>query len=48
MSRGALAAEATSARLGPAFFDRSVHEVAPELIGCGLSVGGCAGVIVET
>jgi DNA-3-methyladenine glycosylase len=31
-----------------AFFDRSVHEVARELIGCRLAVGETAGVIVET
>jgi DNA-3-methyladenine glycosylase len=30
------------------FFDRSVHEVAHELIGCELAVGETAGVIVET
>jgi DNA-3-methyladenine glycosylase len=30
------------------FFDRSVHEVARELIGCTVAVGGAAGVIVET
>ena len=30
------------------FFDRSVHEVAHELIGCELRVGKTAGVIVET
>ncbi len=30
------------------FFDRSVHEVAHELIGCELAVGESAGVIVET
>ena len=30
------------------FFDRSVHEVARELIGCELAVGPTAGVIVET
>lgn len=35
-------------RLGAAFFDRSVHEVAPALIGCTLRVGPTAGVIVET
>jgi DNA-3-methyladenine glycosylase len=29
------------------FFDRSVHEVAPELIGATLMVGGVGGVIVE-
>ena len=31
-----------------AFFDRTVHEVAHELIGCELRVGETAGVIVET
>ena len=30
------------------FFDRTVHEVARELIGCELRVGETAGVIVET
>jgi DNA-3-methyladenine glycosylase len=30
------------------FFDRSVHEVARDLIGCELAVGDAAGVIVET
>jgi DNA-3-methyladenine glycosylase len=30
------------------FFDRSVHEVAHELIGCTVAVGGTAGIIVET
>jgi DNA-3-methyladenine glycosylase len=30
------------------FFDRSVHEVARDLIGCRLAVGDTAGVIVET
>jgi DNA-3-methyladenine glycosylase len=39
---------AASAKLGRDFFDRSVHEVAPELVGCLLQVGECAGVIVET
>lgn len=38
--------------LGPlldqAFFDRSVHDVAPELIGATLLFGGVGGVIVET
>ena len=34
--------------LGPEFFDRSVHEVARELIGCELRVGEAGGVIVET
>ncbi len=31
-----------------AFFERSVHEVARDLIGCELAVGETAGVIVET
>jgi DNA-3-methyladenine glycosylase len=31
-----------------AFFDRSVHEVARELIGCELTIGETAGIIVET
>jgi DNA-3-methyladenine glycosylase len=35
------------ARLGRAFFDRSVHKVAPELIGATLMVGKAGGVIVE-
>ena len=35
-------------RLGVDFFDRSVHEVARELIGCELLVDGVGGVIVET
>jgi DNA-3-methyladenine glycosylase len=30
------------------FFDRSVHEVARELIGCTVAVGATAGIIVET
>ncbi len=34
--------------LGAGFFDRSVHEVARDLIGCELSVGGAGGIIVET
>jgi len=35
------------ARLGRAFFDRSVHKVAHELIGATLMVGKAGGVIVE-
>jgi DNA-3-methyladenine glycosylase len=35
-------------RLGVDFFDRSVHEVARELVGCRLFYKGCGGVIVET
>lgn len=34
-------------RLRRRFFDRSVHEVAPDLIGATLLVGGCGGIIVE-
>jgi DNA-3-methyladenine glycosylase len=34
-------------RLDRDFFDRSVHEVAPELIGVTLLVGGVGGLIVE-
>src|SRR6188768_3369806 len=35
------------ARLSRRFFDRSVHEVAPDLIGAQLLVNGTGGVIVE-
>ena len=35
-------------RLGAGFFERSVHEVARELIGCALRFDGVGGVIVET
>jgi DNA-3-methyladenine glycosylase len=35
-------------RLERGFFDRSVHDVARELIGCTLLYEGCGGVIVET
>jgi DNA-3-methyladenine glycosylase len=37
-----------SAEPGVAFFERSVHEVARDLIGCSLLFGDCGGVIVET
>ena len=43
-----LGAAATVSALGVDFFDRSVHEVARELIGCELLVDGVGGVIVET
>jgi DNA-3-methyladenine glycosylase len=36
-----------SPKLRRDFFNRSVHEVAPELIGATLTVGGVGGVIVE-
>ena len=43
------AAPATSEqRLERSFFDRSVHGVARDLVGCRLSFEGCGGVIVET
>jgi DNA-3-methyladenine glycosylase len=35
-------------RLGLEFFDRSVHDVARDLIGCRLFYEGCGGTIVET
>jgi DNA-3-methyladenine glycosylase len=35
------------ARLRRDFFDRSVHEVAPDLIGATLTVGGVGGLVVE-
>ena len=44
MSAGAAAVQ----RLDAAFFERSVHEVARELIGCRLFYEGCGGTIVET
>ena len=37
----------TPSRLSKAFFDRSVHAVAPDLIGATLLVDGVGGVIVE-
>jgi len=39
---------APKARLTTDFFDRSVHAVARELIGCRLFFDGCGGTIVET
>jgi DNA-3-methyladenine glycosylase len=42
------AGPASGERLGVDFFDRSVHLVARELIGCRLFFAGCGGVIVET
>ena len=36
-----------SPRLRRSFFDRSVHEVAPDLIGATLFVDGVGGIIVE-
>src|SRR6476646_6193364 len=37
----------TAPRLRRSFFDRSVHDVSPDLIGATLLVDGCGGVIVE-
>ncbi len=37
----------TPAKIGRSFFDRSVHKVAPDLIGTTLTVDGVGGVIVE-
>ena len=34
--------------MNAAFYDRSVHEVARDLVGCTLAVDGAAGMIVET
>ncbi len=49
MSAGRSSSPATSGRrLGHDFFDRSVHLVARELIGCRLFFAGCGGAIVET
>lgn len=39
---------ATTERLDTAFFERSVHEVARDLVGCRLFFDGCGGTIVET
>jgi DNA-3-methyladenine glycosylase len=41
------AVDAVAAQLGQKFFARSVHEVAPELIGATLMVEGIGGTIVE-
>lgn len=43
----AAAAPALGKRLRRAFFDRSVHDVAPDLIGTTLLVDGVGGIIVE-
>jgi DNA-3-methyladenine glycosylase len=43
-----VAGSAAEERLGRDFFDRSVHEVARELVGCRLLFAGCGGTIVET
>jgi DNA-3-methyladenine glycosylase len=43
-----VAAAATERRLSEAFFERSVHAVARDLLGCLLFFEGCGGTIVET
>lgn len=43
-----MTAAPTGTRLERGFFDRSVHQVARELIGCQLYFAGCGGTIVET
>ncbi len=43
-----MGAAATDERLGRAFFDRSVHAVARDLVGCRLFFEGAGGTIVET
>jgi DNA-3-methyladenine glycosylase len=42
------AAPVRPAALDASFYDRPVLEVAPDLLGCVVSFGDCAGVIVET
>jgi DNA-3-methyladenine glycosylase len=42
------AAAPRGAPLGPGFFDRSVLDVARDLVGCALLVDGVGGIIVET
>ncbi len=46
--RGYDPGEVSTKRLGVEFFERSVHVVARELIGCRLFFDGCGGTIVET
>jgi DNA-3-methyladenine glycosylase len=41
-------AAAAGERLEVGFFERSVHDVARDLVGCGLYHDGCGGTIVET
>lgn len=43
-----VAPAASGQRLERAFFDRSVHDVASDLVGCRLFFEGCGGTIVET
>jgi DNA-3-methyladenine glycosylase len=48
LSAGAAGPGSADARLGVDFFDRSVHDVARDLIGCRLTFAGVGGTIVET
>jgi DNA-3-methyladenine glycosylase len=43
-----VSAQRAGVEIGAEFFERSVHEVARDLIGCRLLYGGCGGTIVET
>jgi DNA-3-methyladenine glycosylase len=43
-----IASPPRAALLEPEFFERSVHDVARDLVGCSLLFGGVGGVIVET
>ena len=43
-----LGTAANEERLPRSFFDRSVHDVARDLVGCRLFFAGCGGTIVET
>ncbi len=47
-ARSGASSTAAADRLQAAFFARSVHEVARDLIGCRLLYAGCGGTIVET
>ena len=47
VGEGATTGSAPGARLGADFFSRSVHDVAPDLIGCRLLYDGVGGTIVE-
>ena len=48
MNESRAAAPAAAPGLGPDYFERSVHEIAPELVGATLLFGDCGGIIVET
>lgn len=46
--RGERLAEVMTSAVDAGFFDRSVHDVARDLIGCTLVFGDCGGLVVET